>query len=491
VIIIKPMTTTSFNISRRWLALIVVCLGLLMNTLDQTIVNIALPTMQRDLHISQASLAWVIDAYLITFGGALLVAGRLGDLIGRKKVFLSGVTIFTLSSVVCGLANSEAILISARFVQGLGAALSASVIMAMIVAEFPNQRERTKAMSAYVLVAVGGSSLGLLLGGVLTQALSWHWIFFINLPIGVATAIAGSLVLDDNPGLGIKAGVDVGGAVLSTGGLMLGIYAIVTSSQYGWRSAHTIEFAVAAVVILVAFFVLEARLPHPLIPLRLLRVKGLGSSSLARGLVIVGLFSTLFIGVQLLQRVLHYSAIRTGIAFLSQTLAVTVMSLGVTAWIVRRLRPKATVLIGLAPALVGLVMLITSNSSTSYFPQLFFGLLLIGFGAGIAFPPLFTLSIANIPPAEAGIGSGVVSLTQQVSGAIAVAVLGVASSARTSSLLAHGESTANALTGGFRLAFTIAASCVAMAIVVTTLLVHSPAETIAPSEQKTSEVIKH
>lgn len=487
MIIIKEMTATSSKISRRWLALIIVCFGLLMNTLDQTIVNIALPTMQRDLHIPQASLAWVIDAYLITFGGALLVAGRLGDLIGRKKVFLSGVTIFTLASVACGLANIEAILISARFVQGFGAALSASVILAMIVAEFPVPSERTKAMSAYVLVAVGGSSLGLLLGGVLTQALSWHWIFFINVPIGVATVIAGMLFLDDNPGLGIKAGVDVGGAVLSTGGLMLAIYAIVTSTQYGWRSAHTLEFGAAAVVVLMAFFILESRLAHPLIPLRLLRAKGLGPSSLARGLAIVGLFSTLFIGVQLLQRVLHFSAVRTGIAFLPQALAVTVMSLGLTAWIVRRLGPKVTALFGLVLALVGLVPFATSNSSTSYFPQLFFGLVLIGLGAGIAFTPLFTLSLANIPPAEAGIGSGVVNLTQQVSGAIAVAVLGVASSARSSSLLAHGESTANALAGGFRLAFIIAASCVAVAIVVTTALVHSPAATVATPDEKVSD----
>jgi len=250
--------------------------------------------MQRDLHFTQASLAWVIDAYLITFGGALLLAGRLGDLIGRKKVFLAGVTLFTIASALCGAAASQEMLIAARFVQGLGAALSASVILAMIVAEFPDQRERTKAMSAYVLVSVGGGSLGLLLGGVLTQALSWHWIFFINLPIGVATAIAGALLLDENPGIGIRAGVDVGGAVLSTGGVMLAIYTIVTSTQYGWGSAHTIGFGAAAVIVLLSFFLLESRLANPLIPLRILRAKGLGSSSLARGLTVVGLYSLPF-----------------------------------------------------------------------------------------------------------------------------------------------------------------------------------------------------
>jgi MFS family permease len=346
-------------------------------------------------------------------------------------------------------------------------------------------------MSAYVLVSIGGGSLGLLLGGVLTQSLSWHWIFFINVPIGVATAIAGVLFLEDKPGLGIKAGVDVGGAVLSTGGLMLGIYAIATSTQYGWKSAHTIEFGAAAVAVLVAFFILESRLAHPMIPLRLLRAKGLGASSLARGLTIVGLYSTLFIGVQMLQKVLHYSAIRTGIAFLPQALAVAVMSLGLTAWIVRRLGPKVTALIGLSAAFIGLMLFATSNPSTPYFPQLLFGLLLIGFGASTAFPPLFTVGLANIPKAQAGIGSGVVNLSQQVAAAIAVAILGVASSVRSASLVAHGDSQVNALAGGFRIAFIIAVSCVAVGFVVTAVLVRSPANTVAPSEEKTSVLIEH
>jgi EmrB/QacA subfamily drug resistance transporter len=479
---------TLSRISRRWIALVIVCFGLLMNALDLTIVNVALPTIQRDLHLTQASLAWVVDAYLITFGGALLLAGRLGDLIGRKKIFLTGVTLFTIASALCGAAASEEMLIAARFVQGLGAALSASVILAMIVAEFPDQRERTKAMSAYVLVSVGGGSLGLLLGGVLTQVLSWHWIFFVNLPIGVATVIAGALLLDENPGLGIRAGVDVGGAVLSTGGVMLAIYTIVTSTQFGWGSAHTIGFGAAAVIVLVSFFVLESRLANPIMPLRILRSKGLGSSSLARSLTVVGLYSSLFIGVQLFQRVLHFDAIRTGFAFLPQAVAVAVMSLGVTAWIVRRLGPKATALVGIGVVLVGLTLLASSNPATAYFPQLFFALLLIGVGAATTFPPLFTIGLADIPRGDAGLGSGVANVSQQVSAAIAVAVLGVASSGRTSSLLAHGESAVNALAGGFRLAFIIAISCVAVAIVVTTVLVRSRAETTAPSVEPAEPV---
>jgi MFS family permease len=295
--------------------------------------------------------------------------------------------------------------------------------------------------------------------------------------------------LDDNQGLGMKAGVDVAGAVLSTGGLMLGIYAIVTSTQYGWKSAHTIEFATAAVVVLVAFFVLESRLAHPMIPLRLLRAKGLASSSLSRALAVVGLYSSLFIGVQMMQRVLHVSAIRTGLDFLPQAIGVMIMSLGLTAWIVRRLRAKVTALIGLGTALIGLVLFATSNPSTHYFPQLFFGLLFIGFGASTAFPPLITVGLAHIPRADAGIGSGVVNLSQQVAGAIAVAILGIVSTARSTSLLAHGDSQVNALAGGFRLAFIVGASCVAVAIVVTTVLVRSPAEVVAPSQEKTQEMV--
>ncbi len=251
---------------RRWIALIVVCFAMLMNLLDQTIVNVALPTIQRDLHFTQASLAWVIDAYLITFAGSLLLAGRLGDLFGRKKVFLVGVALFTVASIACGVADSQILLIAARLVQGLGAALSSSVILAIIVADFPVPRERAKAMSSYIIVAVGGGSLGLLVGGYVTQALSWHWIFFINIPIGVATFIAGASLIEENIGIGYGAGLDIAGAVLSTGGLMLAVYAIVSASQYGWNSSHTLGFGAAAIIVLAAFLLLESRLATPMMP---------------------------------------------------------------------------------------------------------------------------------------------------------------------------------------------------------------------------------
>jgi EmrB/QacA subfamily drug resistance transporter len=451
---------------RRWIALIVVCLAMLMNILDQTIVNVALPTIQRDLHFSQASLAWVIDAYLITFAGSLLLAGRLGDLFGRKKVFLVGVALFTSASIACGAADSQFLLISARFVQGLGAALSSSVILAIIVADFPVPRERAKAMSSYIIVAVGGGSLGLLAGGYVTQALSWHWIFFINIPIGIATFIAGAALIEENTGIGFRAGLDIAGAVLSTAGLMLAVYAIVSSSQYGWDSTHTLGFGAAAIVVLGAFLLLESRLATPMLPIPVMRAPGLLASSLVRGLMVVGMYSTFFIGVLYFQHVLGYDPIRTGLAFLPQTLSVALMSAGLTTRIMGRLGPKLTTLIGLAVLSGGLALFISSGVQTAYFPHLFVAVLLVGLGAATAFTPLLTMALAHVPAQDAGIGSGIVNVSQQVSAALSVAVLGAVSSSRSATLLAHGSSALNALDGGYRLAFTIALTSVVIGIVV-------------------------
>jgi EmrB/QacA subfamily drug resistance transporter len=450
---------------RRWVALIVVCFAMLMNTLDQTIVNVALPTIQRDLHFTQASLAWVIDAYLITFAGALLLAGRLGDLIGRKKVFLVGVALFTLASAACGAADTQALLIGARFAQGLGAALSSSVILAIIVADFPVPSERTKAMSSYIIVAVGGGSLGLLIGGYVTQALSWHWIFFINLPIGIATFLVGTILIDENAGLGIRSGLDVGGAVLSTGGMMLAVYAIVSSSQYAWRSSHTLGLGAGAVVVLAAFILLESRLSHPMMPLGVLRSPGLLTSNLVRGLMVVGMYSTFFIGVLYFQHVLSFDPVVTGLAFLPQTLVVAVMSAGLTARIMRRRGPKVTALGGLAVVALGLALFVESGADTAYFPQIFAAVLLIGLGAATAFTPLLTIALAAVPAKDAGIGSGIVNVSQQVAAVLSVAILGAVSTSHTASLLASGKSTVDALEGGYHLAFVVALTSVLVAIV--------------------------
>jgi EmrB/QacA subfamily drug resistance transporter len=444
---------------RRWIALIVVCFAMVMNVLDQTIVNVALPTLQRDLHFSQASLAWVIDAYLITFGGALLLAGRLGDLIGRKKVFLVGVAVFTLASAACGAADSESLLIVARFVQGIGAALSSSVILAIIVADFPDPDERAKAMNSYILVAVGGGSLGLLIGGWVTQVLSWHWIFFINLPIGAATFASGLALIDENEGIGIAAGVDVLGAILSTGGLMLAVYTIVSTGQYSWGSAHTIGFGLGAIAVLTLFFLAERRHRTPIMPLHVLRAGGLLSSSAVRALMVVGMYCTGFIGVLYLQHVLGYDPIRTGLAFLPQTLAVALVSQVGTLRLTKRIGAKPTLLLGMLLLAGGLAMIAAAGTHTAYFPQLFLGYLPVGIGAAMAFSPLLTMALKNVPKDDAGIGSGIVNVSQQVAAALAIAILGTIATDRTRAV-AHTHSLLDALDSGYRLAFVIAVASV-------------------------------
>jgi EmrB/QacA subfamily drug resistance transporter len=459
--------------ARRWIAFGVVCVGVTMTVIDATIVNVALPTIQRNLHFSQAGLAWVIDAYLITYAGFLLLAGRMGDLVGRKKVFLGGVALFTLSSALCGLADSQAMLVAARFAQGTGAAFTASVVLAIVVGEFPDLRERSKALNTYIVVAIGGSSLGLLLGGIVTQWLDWHWIFFINVPIGIATMILAAFLLDESHGLGIAAGADVGGAVLVTAGLMLLVYAIVTSSEHGWLSAHTLVFAAAAVVALAAFFVVEATIANPIMPLRVMRSRGLASTSVARAFNAMGLFSTGFLGVLFLQHLLGLNAIETGLVFLPQTVSLSAMALGPTNRLMRSLHPKPTAVLGFALIFTGLLLFVLATPQTTYFPQLLISMLLLGVGSSMAFTPLLNIGLARIPKAEAGLGSGVINVSQQVSAALCVAILGVVSTNRTRSLLDGGSSLSHALAGGYRLGFVVAAASVAVGAVVVLLFVPS------------------
>src|SRR3954471_4613651 len=307
---------------RRWLALVVVCLAQLMIVLDTTIVNVALPSIQHELGFSQANLTWVINAFLVTFGSFLLLAGRLGDLFGRKRVFLAGVVLFTIASMLCGLASSQGTLIGARFLQGIGAAVQASVILAIIVTEFPQPIERARAMSAYVFVAVAGGSLGLLAGGAITQVLSWHWIFFVNLPIGLLTLAAGRALIPDDTGLGLRHGVDWRGSLLVTASLMTAIYAIVRASSDGWGSASVLSFGALAAALMAAFVTVEARIANPIMPLRILRSRGLVTSSVVRGFLVTGMYSTFFLGPLPPEQVRHYSALQTGLAFLPWTLTV-------------------------------------------------------------------------------------------------------------------------------------------------------------------------
>jgi EmrB/QacA subfamily drug resistance transporter len=458
---------------RRWIALVVVCLAMFMNALDGSIVNVALPDIQKSLHFSQSGLTWVVDAYLISFGSFLLMAGRLGDLIGRKKVFLAGVSLFTVASIACGSATSQAMLVGARFVQGIGGALSASVIVAIIVTEFPSPYERAKAMSAYVFVAVGGGSVGLLAGGVLTQALSWHWIFFVNVPVGIATLIAGSILLVDNIGLGIKQGVDWVGSVLVTAAVMVAIYAIVTASTYGWRSAHTLAFLGLAVALLAAFGILESRLSNPIMPLRILKLRTLTGSAVVRGLLVIGMFSTFFIGALYFEHVLGYSPVKTGLAFLPQAAAMATMSAGITARLVNRFGSKPVMYPAMALAVIGLILFATAGPHAAYFPRIFFAFLLMGLGAGASFMPLLQIGMSEIPNADAGLGSGIVNVSQQMAGAIGLAALGTIAENQSKSLLSAGHDMVAALADGYRLALLIAAGCVLLGLALSPILLRT------------------
>ena len=457
---------------RRYVALVVVCLAMFMNALDGSIVNVALPDIQKSLHFSQSGLTWVVDAYLITFGSFLLMAGRLGDLIGRKKVFLAGVALFMLASIACGSADSQAMLVASRFVQGIGGALSSSVIVAIIVTEFPRPRERAKAMSAYVFVAVGGGSIGLLAGGVLTQFLSWHWIFFVNVPIGIATLILGRLLIVENVGLGLKQGVDWVGSVLVTVALMVGIYGIVTASSDGWGSAYTLGILAAAVVLFVAFMVLESRLDNPIMPLRILRIRTLTGSSAIRGLLATGMFSTFFIGALYLEHVLGYSPVKTGLAFMPATFGMALMSAGPTAWLVNRYG-KVVMYPAMLLAAAGLLLLASAGEGASYFPTICFAFLLLGVGAGTSFMPLLQIGMSEIPKEDAGLGSGIVNVSQQMAAAVGLAVLSSIATTRTHSLLAEGHGALHSLTAGYQLALVLAAASVLLGLALAPILLRT------------------
>jgi EmrB/QacA subfamily drug resistance transporter len=414
----------------RWIALVVLCVGMLMIVLDATVVNVALPSIQTDLGFTQSSLAWVVNAYLIAFGGLLLLAGRLGDLISRRGVFLAGLGVFTVASLVCGIAQSQEVLVAARFVQGVGGAMTSAVILGMIVTMFPEPREQAKAIGVYSFVASAGGSVGLLAGGVLTQAINWHWIFFVNIPIGIATAVFALRLLDKDKGLGFGRGADVLGAVLITGALMLLVYTIVKpAADYGWGAGRTLGLGAASLALLVAFVAREATARNPLIPLRIFRSRNVSGANAIQALFVAGMFSLFFLGALYLQRVLGYDALETGLAFLPVTVAIGALSLRYSERLIMRFGAKATLLPGLV---------------------------LIAAGLG-----LFTRNAER-----RGLASGLVNTTLQVGGALGLAVLATLSATRSDTLIEQGDSTATALTEGYQLAFLIGAGLVVVAIAV-------------------------
>jgi len=472
---------------RRWLALAVLCLGQLMMVLDATIVNVALPSIQHDLHFSQGNLTWVMNGYLITFGGFLLLAGRMGDLVGRKKVFLTGLVMFIAASILCGVAGDQTLLIGARLLQGVGGAVASAVILAIIVTEFPQRAEQAKAMGLYAFVSAGGGSIGLLAGGVLTQSLDWHWIFFVNVPIGAVAFLLGWLLIDENRGIGLAGGVDVLGSILITLATMIGAFAIVKSTEYGLFSARTLGAGGASLALLGAFLALESRLANPIMPLRILRLRMLMGSSLVRGLLITGMFSAFFLGSLYLERVLGYDAIHTGLAFLPLTVSIAVMSMGISARAVERFGAVSTLTAGLAGIISGLVLLATAGVHASYFPGLFFAFLLLGLGAGASFLPLLTIGMSDAPQRDAGLASGIVNVSVQLFGAIGLASLGTIATDHAKALTASGHSIASSLTGGYHLAYIVAAACVSVGILASFLLLRPPK---APALQEAEDAVQ-
>ena len=462
-----PLATTD---RRRWATLLVVCMAQLMIVLDTTIVNVALPSIERDLHFTQGSLTWVVNAFLITFGGLLLLAGRLGDLFGRKRIFLVGVVLFASASALCGLAPSQGWLVAARFLQGVGAAAQASVTLAIIVTEFPAAAERTRAMGTYMLVSVAGGSLGLLAGGLLTQALSWHWIFFVNLPIGLATLAFGAILIPDEATARSNVAIDWVGSLLVTASLMTAIYAIVEAAAVGWGSGEVLGLGALALVLMAAFIALERRIANPIMPLRILAVDGVVQANLVRAFLVTAMYSTFFIGTLYLEHVRHYSAIQAGAAFLPWTITVAILSQGIVNGMVGRFGPLRVLVGGMLVAAVGLMLFSTVGPHTAFFPTIFLACLALGAGIGSAFLPLLTIAMAQVPPADAGLGSGITNVSMQVSGALGLALLDTLATSRTRALLVGHDRLTGALIGGYHLAFLTAAGAIAAGVALALVL---------------------
>jgi EmrB/QacA subfamily drug resistance transporter len=450
---------------RRWLALVVLCVGMLMIVLDVTVVNVALPSIQTDLGFSQSSLAWVVNAYLISFGGLLLLAGRLGDLVGRKRVFMIGLAVFTVASLLCGVAQSQGMLIGARFAQGVGGAMTSAVILGMIVTMFPEPREQAKAIGIYGFVASAGGSIGLLAGGVLTEAISWHWIFFINLPIAIGTAVCAARLIDRDAGIGLGRGADVLGATLVTGALMLGVYTIVKASEYGWGSLHTLGLGAVSLLLLAAFVARQARGANPLMPLRVFRSRNVSGANAVQVVVVAGMFSMFFLGTLYLERVMGLDPLEIGLAFLPCTIVMGICSAVISPRLNARYGARATLVPALVLVLAGLVLFARLPVDGGYVVDVLPAVVLVGIGAGLSFPSLMTLAMSDVAPEDAGLASGLVNTAAQVGGALGLAVLATLSTGRTEDLLASGDSTAAALTGGYHLAFIVGGGLVAAGII--------------------------
>ncbi|MER6814465.1 MFS transporter [Spirillospora sp. NPDC000708] len=468
----------------RGTALGVLSAAALMTILDGSIVTVAMPSIQRDLGFSAAGLSWTVNAYLIAFGGLLLLAGRLGDLIGRKTMFLAGNAVFTGASVLAGAATAPGLLIAARFLQGVGSAMASAVVLGILVTLFTEPGERAKAIGVFSFTGAAGASIGQVLGGVLTDALSWHWIFLINVPIGLATIALAVVALPRDRGAGLRAGADVAGAVLVTSGLMLGIYTVVKAEDDGWLSGRTLGLGAVSLVLLAGFFVRQARAATPLMPLRLLRSRNASGSYLAQMLSLSAMFSFQIIVALYMQKVLGYDALETGLAMLPAAVAIGTISLFVSARLSRRFGERAVLLAGLVLLMGAMAWLARIPEDAGYAADLLPVMVLVA-GGGLVLPALTGLGMAGARPDDAGLVSGLFNTVQQIGMALGVAVLSTLAASRTEHLRADGRSEAAALTGGYHLAFTVSAGLLVAAFLVGVLVLRSPkaaADAPAPVE---------
>jgi EmrB/QacA subfamily drug resistance transporter len=441
----------------RWLALLILCLGDLMIVLDVTIVGVALPSIRSDLGFSEASLAWVVNAYLITFGGFLLLGGRLGDLLGHRTLFVAGVGLFTAASAVCGLATSQGMLIAARAVQGVGGAVVSAVALSLMMTLFTEPAERAKAMGIFGFVASGGGSLGVLLGGILTDALDWHWIFLVNVPVGLAVIALTLAVISRTRVETAAERLDVAGAVAVTASLMTAVYAIVNGNDVGWLTARTLGLLAASGLLLLIFFGIEARVRSPLVPLRLFRLRNIVVSNTVGVLWAGAMFAWFFLTALYLQLVLGYSPLQVGLAFLPGNLIMGAMSIGLSAKLVLRFGIRPPLSAGLLCAALGLLLLARAPVDGNFAIDVLPSMILLGLGAGTAFNPVLLAAMSDVESTEAGLASGLVNTSFMMGGALGLAVLASLAASRTEALLADGEGQTAALTGGYQVAFFVGA----------------------------------
>lgn len=453
----NSISTTTGHRDRRGLALIVLCLGVLMIVLDTTIVNVALPSIKTDLRFSDTSLAWVVNAYMLTFGGFLLLGGRLGDLYGHRRLFLIGIALFTLASLACGLSTTQGFLLAARAVQGLAGAVVTAVALSLIMDLFTEPGERAKAMGVYGFVCAGGGSLGAMLGGLLTDTLSWHWIFLVNLPIGIAVIALSLRLLPAVHSQAQSRHLDVFGAITVTAALMLAVYAIVNGNEAGWTSPRTLSQLAVAAALLAAFLVIETRVRAPLMPLRLFQLRNVAVANVVGVLWAAAMFAWFFLSALYLQLVLGYTPLQVGLAFLPANLIMAVFSLGISAKLVMRFGIRRPLAVGLLLAACGLLLFARAPVDGRFVADVLPGMILLGLGAGIAFNPVLLAAMSDVAPSESGLASGVVNTSFMMGGALGLAVLASLAALHTENLLAAGTQPLAALNSGYQAAFLVGA----------------------------------